>query len=106
MGLGGLGLLIAAFVIWLSHVLGIAAAAAVGGGVLLVFMLMVMGFGVLALRRMRARQPSLMSEAIGMLNLGMRMATLVIRRDPSKVLLAAMIAGAMAEHFSRNRQND
>ncbi|MBU6418503.1 MAG: hypothetical protein KGQ79_02095 [Proteobacteria bacterium] len=106
MGLGALGLLIAAFIIWLSHMLGIAAAVAIGGGVLLIFTLMVVGFGMLALRHMRARQPSLMSEAIGMLSLGLRLATLMIRRDPSKVLLAAMIAGGMAEHFSRNRQQD
>ncbi|MDE2320057.1 MAG: hypothetical protein KGK02_10225 [Rhodospirillales bacterium] len=101
--LSALGLLIAAFIVWLSHFLGFAAAAAIAGGVLLVIAGITMGLGALALRRRRARQPSLTSEALSMASFGMRMAALVIRRDPSKALLAAIIAGAVAEHFSRDR---
>ena len=99
----GLGLLIAAFIVWLSHFLGFAAAAAIAGAVLLVIAAITLGMGALALRRRRARQPSLTSEALSMASFGMRMAALVIRRDPSKALLAAIIAGAVAEHFSRDR---
>ncbi|MDE1905314.1 MAG: hypothetical protein KGH75_02530 [Rhodospirillales bacterium] len=104
--LSALGLLIAAFIVWLSHLLGFAAAAAIAGGILLVIAAIIMGVGALALRRRRTRLPSLTSEALGMASLGMRMAAFVIRRDPSKALLVAMLAGALAEHFSRSRSKE
>lgn len=103
MCLGALGLLIAAFIVWLNHFLGPAAALAIAGVVGLGIALIIMGVAGLVLRRMRARQPSLASETIGMLSFGMRMATMVIRRDPSKMMLAAIIAGAMAEYLSNSR---
>lgn len=104
--MGALGLLIAAFIVWLSHFLGFAAAAAIAGGILLVFAAIIMSVGAVALRRRNARLPSLTSEALGMASLGLRMAAFVIRRDPSKALLAAMLAGALAEHFSRSRPKE
>ena len=104
--LSALGLLIAAFIVWLSHLLGFAAAAAIAGAVLLVIAVIIMGVGAFVLRRRRTRLPSLTSEVLGMASLGMRMAAFVIRRDPSKAVLAAMLAGAVAEYFSRNRPKE
>ncbi len=103
LALGALGLLVAAFIIWLSHLLGMAAAVAIAGAVLLVMAFIVMGVARLALVRMQANQPSLAAEALGMFGFGLRMATLIIRRDPSKALLTAMIAGALAEYLSGKR---
>lgn len=103
--LGALGFFTAAFLIWLSHYLGPAAAAAIAGLLLLaVACAVALTFGLI-LRRMRARQPSMASEAMGMLSLGMRFATLIIRRDPRKAVLAALIAGAVAEYFSSDRSS-
>lgn len=104
--LGAMGLLITAFIVWLSHILGFAAAAAIAGVVLLVIAAITMGMGTLVLRRRNARLPSLASETIGMISWGMRIAAFSIRRDPSKALLTAMLAGAAAEYFSRSRTKD
>lgn len=102
--LGALGFFTAAFLIWVSHYLGPAAAAAIAGVVLLVAACTIaLGF-TLILRRMKARQPSLASEAVGTLSLAMRFATLIVRRDPRKAVLAALIVGAIAEYFSSDRQ--
>jgi hypothetical protein len=80
-----------------------AAAVAIAGAVLFVMAFIVMGVARLALVRMQDNQPSLAAEALGMFGFGLRMATLIIRRDPSKALLTAMIAGALAEYLSGKR---
>ena len=102
--LAALGFFTAAFLIWASHYLGAAAAAAIAGSVLLVLACAIALVFTLILRRMRARQPSMASEAIGTLSLAMRFATLIVQRDPRKAVLAALIAGALAEYFSSDRQ--
>ena len=103
MAVGALGLITAALVIWLSHFLGMAAAMAIAGGVLSIGALFAAGSARVVLRRMRANQPSLAAEAIGQFSLAMRLCSLIIRRDPAKMLLAAMLAGALAEYFSPRR---
>jgi hypothetical protein len=102
--LGALGFFTAAFLIWVSHYLGPAAAAAIAGLVLLLVACGIALVFTLILRRMRARQPSMATEALGTLSLVMRFAGLLIRRDPRKAVLAALIAGALAEYFTSDRQ--
>ncbi len=102
--LAALGFFTAAFLIWVSHYLGPAAAAAIAGSVLLAAACVIALVFTLILRRMRARQPSMASEALGTLSLAMRFATLFIQRDPRKAVVAALIAGALAEYFSSDRQ--
>ncbi len=103
--LGAFGFFAAAFLIWVGHYVGPAAAAAIAGLVLLLAACIIAGVFRLILRRMRARQPSMTSEALGMLNLALRFATLIIRRDPRKAMLAALIVGAFAEYFSGERKS-
>lgn len=102
--LGALGFFTAAFLIWVSHYLGPAAAAAIAGLALLMIAFAIALSFTLVLRSMRTRQPSMAAEALGTLNLVVRLATLVIRRDPRKAVLAALIAGAIAEYFAADRQ--
>jgi hypothetical protein len=98
--LGALGFFVAAFVIWLSHYLGPAAGAAITGVLLLMIACVIGGSFILILRRMRARQPSLLSETLGSFSFVLQFVTLIIRRDPRKAVLAALVAGALAEYFS------
>lgn len=101
--LGALGFFTAAFFIWVSGHLGPAAAACICGVALLVVAGLV-ALGVsLTLRHMNSRQPSLAEDALGVLMLGLRFATLVVRRDPRKAMVAAVIAGALAEYFTSSR---
>ncbi len=103
--LGALGFFTAAFLIWVGHYLGPAAAAAIAGVVLLLIACAIALTFTLILRHMRASQPSMASEAAGMLGLALRFATLTVKRDPRKAMLAALIAGAIAEYFSSGRDS-
>ncbi|MGE4481116.1 hypothetical protein [Acidocella sp.] len=102
--LAALGFFTAAFLIWVSDYLGPAAAAAIAGVILLLAACAIAGGFTLVLRRMKARQPSMTTEAMGSLSLAIRLASLVVRRDPRKAMLAALIAGAVAEYFTSPRQ--
>ncbi|WP_298213918.1 hypothetical protein [Acidocella sp.] len=102
MALGALGFFVAALLFWLSEHIGPAGATAVAGAVLLLFALATGIISSVVLRRMRARQPSLAMEGMGAVSLGLRLATMAIRRDPRKAVLGALIAGAIAEYFAGN----
>ncbi|MDE2390032.1 MAG: hypothetical protein KGL65_00340 [Rhodospirillales bacterium] len=106
MALGALGLLIAALIVWLSHCLGQAAALAIAGAALLGIAALTLGAGTMALHRRRARQPGLTADAADLLGFGLRMVALLVRRAPGKALLAAVIAGAVAEYLSSGQQRD
>ncbi|EKM99629.1 MULTISPECIES: hypothetical protein [unclassified Acidocella] len=104
-GLGGLGLLAAALLIWLAHYVGMAGASAICGVLLLVVGALCALIFTAVLRRMRARQPSLVTEAVSTLSLALRFGTFIVRRDPRKAVLTALITGAVAEYFLGERRN-
>jgi hypothetical protein len=97
MALAGLGFLSSAMFIWLSRHTGPAAAAAITGAVLLALALFTGLVAGTALKRVRRRQRSLASELAGTFGIA-RLVGLLVRRDPKKALIFALVAGAMAEY--------
>jgi hypothetical protein len=95
-----LGFLIAGFFLWVARHAPHDAAAAITGGVLLLIAIIVLLIGRTALKRMKRRQPPLMSEFTGILISAGRIAGLLIRKDPRKSLVLAVIAGAVAEYIT------
>ncbi len=98
-GLAGLGFLIAGYYLWLTHYLGTAPAAAITGGTLfaLAGLTAIIGAGVI--KQLKKPEGNLFGDAASTLGLGMRIASLMIRRDPKKALILAAISGALAEYI-------
>lgn len=105
--LGALGFLIAGFFIWADHYKGPAIAAAITGGVLLLLAIFIGILGSIILRKIKKPQPSMLAEFGGIAGTAGRIAGLLIRRDPRKSLILAIIAGAVAEYItSDNKKKD
>ncbi len=106
-GLAALGFFAAAFYIFLEGHFDAVTAALMTGGALLVLALLVAAIGAAMLKRARKRQPSLFSEFGGTLSLGIRLASILVRRDPKKAVILAAVSGALAEYvLSDNRKHD
>ncbi len=97
--LAGLGFLIAGFFLWARHE-SHDAAAAITGGVLLVLAIAIAITGQAVLKRIKRRQPPLISEFTGIIVTAGRIAGLLIRKDPRKSMILAVIAGAVAEYIT------
>lgn len=97
LALAGLGFLVAGFYIWLAQHLNTAAAAAITGGALLALALVKFVAGGAMLKRYRQKKPSPFIELANSLNLVARLAAPLVRRDPKKAIIAALLAGALAE---------
>jgi hypothetical protein len=95
--LGGLGFLTAGFYIYAAHHLLPEAAAAVTGGILLLMALLVALVGAAVLKRVKKPQPGWLSDFGGALGLGVRLAGLMVRRDPKKAVIIAAMTGALVE---------
>lgn len=89
-----------ALLIWLNHYVGLAAAAALAGVLLLLGAVAIFIGCNLIISRIRAKQKgSTAGDLLGMTALAIRMARLVIRGSPRKTLIAATIFGALADYF-------
>lgn len=93
------GFLVAALFFWVERYQP-HAAAAITGGALLVFAILVALIGRTALRRMKKRQPPLLSEFTSIFVTAGRIAGLLIRKDPRKSMIIAIVAGALAEYIT------
>ncbi len=98
--LAGLGFLIAGFFLWVARHESHDAAAAITGGVLLVLAIAIALTGQAVLKRIKRRQPPLISEFTGIIVTAGRIAGLLIRKDPRKSMIIAVIAGAVAEYIT------
>jgi hypothetical protein len=95
--LAGVGFLMAAFYIYAAHHMDAASAAALTGAVLAVLAVLVAVIGAGVLRRMKKQQPGWLSDFGGTLGLGVRLASMMVRRDPKKALMVAAISGVLVE---------
>lgn len=103
--LGALIFFNAALLVWLSHYVGLAEALVFVGLILLLeAVVLFMGFQ-LALKRMKAKQPSELGDTLGLVSMALRFATLAFQRSPRKALLAAVIFGALADYFTSSRSS-
>lgn len=99
-----LGFLIAACYVWLTQRFGTAQAAAITGGTLLLLALILALAAGTVMSAMRRRQPPLFSEFGGTLRLGLRLIAMAVRRDPRKAIILSVIAGALAEYITAERE--
>lgn len=103
----GIGFLITAFFIWIEHYKPHAESAAITGGGLFATAILVGLIGSMILKKIKKRQPSILSEFGGIAGTAGRIAGMLIRRDPRKSLILAIIAGAVAEYVtSDNKKRD
>ncbi len=103
--LAGLGFFTAAFYLTLAKYFDPQIATLITGGALIVLALLIAAIGSALLKRARNRQPSLLSEFGGTLGLGIRVISILVRRDPKKAVILAAVSGALAEYvMSDNRK--
>ncbi len=102
--MAALWFLIAACFIWLIDHMSADAAAAILGGALLVFAVVVALIGGAVIRKSRRRYPSLISEFGGTIGLAGRLVGMMVRKDPKKALILSIIAGALAEYIASDRK--
>jgi nitrate/nitrite transporter NarK len=102
--LAGIGFLITGFFICLSRHTGEASAAAITGAALLVLAAVAGLAGGYLLKRIRHRQPSLMSELSGTVGMASRLVGFLVRKDPRKAMIISIVAGALAEYITSERK--
>jgi hypothetical protein len=98
--LAGLGFLIAGFFIWVERHQPRDAAAAITGGVLLAMAIIIGIGGNIVLRKIKKPQPGMLAEFGGLAGTAGRLAGILIRREPRKAVILAVIAGAVAEYIT------
>ena len=96
----GLSFLIFAFFIWVKRFQPWDISAAITGGVLLLLAILIVLTGKAVLNRMKRQRPPLISEFTGIIATAGRIAGLLIRRDPKKSMIIAVVAGALAEYIT------
>ena len=67
---------------------------------LLLAAIIIGGLGRIVLKKIKKPQPSILAEFSGIAGTAGRIAGLLIRRDPRKSLILAVIAGALAEYIT------
>jgi hypothetical protein len=102
--LAGLGFLVAAFYLYAAQHMDAERAAALTGGVLLALAVLIGAGGAAVLRKIKKPQPGLLSDLGGTLGLGIRLAGLLVRRDPRKAIIIAAVSGALAEYILSDRK--
>jgi hypothetical protein len=103
--LAGLGFFITAFYIWLARHFDAATAAAMTGATLVLLAILIAITGADILRRLKKPQPGLLSDFGGTLGLGLRLAGILVRRDPKKAIIIAAVTGALAEFIMSDRKD-
>ncbi len=99
-----IGFAIAAFYMWMSHLMAHSLAALVTAGAALLLIVLMALIGGAAIRKTRKPQPSMMQELTNTLSLGARLISLVVRRDPRKAMIVSLVAGALAELITSDRR--
>jgi hypothetical protein len=102
--LAGIGFLITGFFIYIARHTDAASAAAITGGVLLVLAVITGLLGGTVLRRIRRRQPTMLSEFGGIIGVAGRLVGLLVRKDPKKAMIISIVAGALAEYITSERK--
>ncbi len=97
LGFAAAGFFIAALYIWLAAHLAPAQAALVTGAALLALALALGLIGGAVLRAARARERARLAQLGLTLGTVLRLAAYLVRRDPKKAMIFALIAGALAE---------
>lgn len=98
--LAALGFLAAALFLWVATHCGTAAAAAITACGLLGLAVAILLAGRLFRRRMHAQAPGLFEEATGMFSMLTGLVGLLVRQDPKRAVLLALLAGALTEYFT------
>jgi hypothetical protein len=98
--LAALGFLAAALFIFVAAHLGAATAAALTGIGLLLLALLIMLTGRLCLRNLRNKAPGLFEDAAGTIAMFTSLAGMLVRQDPKRAMLLAVLAGALTEYFT------
>jgi hypothetical protein len=98
--MAGLGFLVAGFFIWVEQYRSHAEAAAITGGALVVLAVVIGLVGRAVLKKLKRPQPSILAEFGGIAGTAGRLAGFLIRRDPRKSIILAVIAGALAEYIT------
>lgn len=95
-----------ALLVLLTHYVGLAAAAALVGLLLLLGAFAIFVGCHLTFKRMRVKHKgSAVGDLLGMASLALRMSRLVIRGSPRKALIMAAIFGVLADYFG-SKQDD
>jgi hypothetical protein len=98
--LTAIGFLVASLFIWIDQYKPDAVAAVITGGALLLAAIVIFLIGRVILKKIKKPQPSILAEFGGIAGTAGRIAGLLIRRDPRKSLILAVIAGALAEYVT------
>lgn len=98
--LGAFAFLAAALFIWMAAHLGAAGAAALTAFLLLLLAGLVMIFGAITLARLRRRAPALFADPAAGIATITSLIALLVRRDPKRTLLLALLSGAVTEYFA------
>jgi hypothetical protein len=98
--LAAIGFLVASLFIWIDHFKSDTVAAAITGGALLLAAILIGLIGRVILKKIKKPQPSLLAEFGGIAGTAGRIAGILIRRDPRKSLILAVIVGALAEYVT------
>ena len=105
--LAGVGFLMAGLFILLARYTSYAEAACLTGVALLLLAVITMVAGGLVLKRIKKRQPSMLSEFGGTIGMAGRLVGMMVRRDPKKAMILSIVAGALAEYItSSNERRD
>ena len=102
--LTAVGFLVASLFIWIDHYRSDTVAAAITGGALFLAAIFIAILGRIILKKIKKPQPSILAEFGGMAGTVGRLAGLLIRRDPRKSLILAVIAGALAEYVTSDNK--
>jgi hypothetical protein len=102
--LAAFGFLAAALFIWVAAHLGGAAAAALTALSLLLLAGLVMIFGGIMLARLRRRAPELFTDSSSTIATITSLIALLVRQDPKRTLLLALLSGALTEYFTAPRK--
>ncbi|HUW80936.1 MAG TPA: hypothetical protein VMV54_08620 [Acidocella sp.] len=98
--LAGLGFLVTGLFILVARHTDYASASAITGSVLLLLAVAIGLIGGAVLKRIRTKQPSMLSEFGGTIGLAGRLIGILVRRDPKKAIIISIIAGALAEYIA------
>jgi uncharacterized protein YneF (UPF0154 family) len=102
--LAALGFLIAGFFLWVAQHFSNPAAAVITGGVLFVIAGLTGFIGGLILRYIRRKQQPGPLDLGGSLGMAARLAGILIRQDPKKAIILSLIAGALTEYLTSERE--
>ena len=97
LGLAAAGFFTAAFYIWLCGHFSPAASCLIAGGSLLALALAIGLAGTAALRAAHARERARLAQFNLTISAALSLAAYLVRRDPKKAMIIALLAGILAE---------